>query len=80
MITKLVSFLFSPITRLAGWVMAAIAVIGFIYGKGRRDARNKIEGDSNADALRRTQNAIRAGDAVDTRPDRLRENDGHRRD
>jgi hypothetical protein len=76
----MLSFLFSPITRLLGGIMAVLAVIGAIYGKGRRDARQKIEGDSNADALRRTQDAIRAGDAVDTRPDRLRENDGHRRD
>ena len=60
--------------------MTGLAVLAFVYRKGRKDASQKIEGETNADALRRTQDAIRAGDAVDTRPDRLRENDGHRRD
>lgn len=72
------SFLMSPFVRIGGWVFAALIFVGAIYGRGRRDARKEIEGDANADALRRTQNAVRAGDRAAAGG--LRDNDGHRRD
>lgn len=76
----MIGFLFSPIGRFlaaAGGVLLAIATV---YGKGRRDARQKLEAEANADALHRTQSAIRAGDNAAVSPVSLRENDGHRRD
>jgi hypothetical protein len=73
----MLSFLFSPITRLLGGIMAVLAVIGAIYGKGRRDARQKIEGEANAEALRRTQNAIDSGNRAAS--GELRADDGHKR-
>ena len=51
-----------------------------IYGKGRRDARQNIEGKNNADILDRTQKAVAAGDIVSRDPSKLREDDGNRRD
>lgn len=71
-------FLFSPFARIAGWIFAASILVGAIYGRGRRDARKEIEGDANADALRRTQNSIRAGDRAASGG--LRDDDGYRRD
>jgi hypothetical protein len=74
---------FSPFSRLWQWLVGVGGVLAFIlgvYGAGRRGARASIEGKATKDALDRTQAAVRAGDAVDARPDRLRDNDGHRRD
>ena len=44
------------------------------------DAIAEIEAAAQADALRRTKNAVNAGDAVDTSPDKLRQSDGNARD
>jgi hypothetical protein len=70
----------SPIMRWAGAVLGVLGAIAVVYGRGRRDAKQKIEAENNADVLNRTQNAIAAGDAVSRDPERLRENDGYRRD
>jgi len=74
---KIVDFLLSPFVRVAGWIVAAITVIGVIYGKGRRDAREKIKGKANEEALRRTQNSIASGNRVAS--GELRADDGHKR-
>ena len=73
-------WLLDPLKKWLAAAGAVLALVAVIYGRGRRDARQKIEGQANADALRRTQDAARAGDAVDRSPGRLRDNDGHRRD
>jgi len=70
----------SPIMRWVGAVLGVLGAIAVVYGRGRRDAKQKIEAENNADVLNRTQNAIAAGDSVSRDPSRLRENDGHRRD
>jgi hypothetical protein len=75
-----ISFLFSPIGRAVSAVGGILLAIITIYGKGRRDARQNLESEANADVLKRTQSAIRAGDGVSTDPSKLRESDGHRRD
>ncbi len=69
----------SPIMRWAAAILGVLAAVAAIYGRGRKDAKQKIEAENNADVLNRTQNAIAAGDAVSSDPERLRENDGHRR-
>lgn len=53
-----------------------------IYGIHRikEQAVAEIEAQATADALRRTQDAVRAGDAIDVSPGRVRESDGHKRD
>jgi hypothetical protein len=40
----------------------------------------EIKAEATADVLRRTQDAIRAGDAVDVTPDGLLKSDGNKRD
>ncbi len=76
----MIGFLLSPVGRFLSAVGGVLVAVLAVYGKGRRDARQKLEAEANADALARTQSAIRAGDHVATDPARLRDNDGHRRD
>ena len=74
------SLIFTPLGRyLAIAMLGAALVIGGIY-KIRSDAIAEVEAAATADALRRTQDAIRAGDNVDVTPDGLFKSDGHRRD
>lgn len=74
------SLLFSPIGRyVAIGALVLVALVG-IYAKIRADAVAEIEAAATADAIRRMENAVRAGDAVGTSPDKLRQSDGHSRD
>lgn len=76
----MIALLFSPLGRYLaiGGVILAVLVGGYL--KIRSDAQAEIEAAAQADALRRTQDAIAAGDDVDVRPDRLREPDRNARD
>lgn len=76
----MIGLLFSPLGRyiLIGGVV--IMVLGGVYLKIRADAIAEVQAAATADALKRVQNAITAGDAAAVSPDRLLENDGHRRD
>jgi len=76
----LMNWFVSPIMRWAAAIFGLLGAVAVIYGRGKRAARKKIEAENNADILKRTQDAISAGDAVSRDPSRLRENDGHRRD
>ena len=76
----MIAFLFSPIGRYVAIAALALVLLGGIYAKIRADAIAEIEAAATADALKRTQDALRAGDAVNLSPDRLRDNDGHARD
>lgn len=73
-------FLFTPLGRYIVIAAATIVFVGGIYLKIRADAIASVEARAVSDALRRTQDAVRAGDAVDLSPDGLRNDDGHRRD
>jgi high-affinity K+ transport system ATPase subunit B len=57
-----------------------VVVLGGIYYKIRADAVAEIQAEAQADVLRRTQNAIHAGDSVTDDPAKLRERDKHQRD
>ena len=74
------SLLFTPVGRYTIVAFIAIAVLSGVYYKIRRDAVAEVEAAATADVLRRTGNAIRFGDAVNTSPDRVRDPDQHRRD
>jgi hypothetical protein len=76
----MIGLLFSPLGRyiLIGGVL--IVALGGVYVKIRSDAINEIKAEATADALKRTQDAIAAGDAAAVSPDRLLQDDGHRRD
>ena len=74
------SLLFTPLGRYVAIGLLVVGLTSCVYFKIRADAIAEIEAKATADALRRTQNAIRAGDAVDISPDRVLNSDGHRRD
>jgi len=74
------SLLFSPIGRYVAIGAVVLIVLGGVYAKIRADAVAEIEAAATADALKRTQDAVRAGDAVNLTPDKLRQSDGHSRD
>lgn len=74
------SLFFSPLGKYAAILMLVIGLTSCIIYKIRADAIAEIEAKATADVLRRTQDAVRAGDAVDTSPDRLLQSDGHKRD
>jgi len=76
----MIALLFSPLGRylLIGGILLAVLTGG--YFKIRSDAQAEIEAEAQADALRRMQDAVRAGDAIDINPDRLREPDRNARD
>lgn len=69
--------------RVASWLAGIgglLLAVFAIYGKGRKDAADTLKAKAANDAARRTQDAIRSGDAAGVSPDRLREDDGYRRD
>lgn len=74
------SLLFNPWARIALLIFLAVSSASYGIHKLKEQAIAEVEAKATADALRRTQNAIRAGDAVDVSGDRVRESDGHRRD
>jgi hypothetical protein len=74
------SLLFTPIGRYLLITVAVIFVLSGVYFKIREDAITGVEAAATADVLRRTQNAVRAGDAVNDSPDGLLKSDGHKRD
>jgi hypothetical protein len=73
------SLLFTPLGRYAVLAVLALALISLGVHKIKQDAVAELEAAALADALRRTQNAINAGGAVDVRPERLRDDDPNER-
>jgi high-affinity K+ transport system ATPase subunit B len=75
------SLLFTPIGRYAAIAMLVIGLTSCVIYKIRKDAVAEVEAKATADALRRTENAIRSGDSVDLstgglrQPDRFQRND-----
>jgi len=76
----MIGLLFSPLGRYILIGGLVIVALGGVYVKIRSDAINEIKAQATADALKRTQDAIAAGDAAAVSPDRLLQDDGHRRD
>ena len=74
------SILLTPIGRYAIIAVIVMLTLSGVYFKIRSDAIAEVEAKAVADALRRTQDAVRAGDAVDVTPDGLLKSDGHKRD
>ena len=74
------SLLLTPIGRYIAFALTAVVLVFSIYMKIRSDAVAGLEAAATADALRRTENAVTAGDAVDTSPGGLLKSDGHKRD
>ena len=74
------SLLFTPLGRYLVLGLAILLVVSSIYWKIRADAVAEIEAAATADVLKRTQDAVRAGDALNLSPDRVREPDRNERD
>ena len=74
------SLLLTPVGRYVIFALAAVVLVFSTYMKIRSDAIAGVEAAATADALRRTENAITAGDAVDTSPGGLLKSDGFKRD
>lgn len=76
----MIGLLFSPLGRYILIGGLVIVALGGVYVKIRSDAINEVKAQATSDALKRTQDAIAAGDNAAVSPDRLLQNDGHRRD
>ena len=74
------SLLLTPVGRYVVFALAAVVLVFSTYMKIRSDAIAGVEAAATADALRRTENAITAGDAVDTSPGGLLKSDGFKGD
>jgi len=76
----MIPFLFTPIGRYVAIAIIVVMALTGVYYKIRADAIAEVEAAAQADVLRRTQNAIHAGDSVADDPAKLRERDKHQRD
>ena len=74
------SYLISPFGRLLAAIFAVVMLLGAVYVKVKADAVQEASARATIDMLKRTQDAIAAGDSVDVSPERLLEDDGNRRD
>lgn len=74
------SLLLNPWVRIAVLIQLSIGALVYGIHKLKQQAIAEVEAKATADALRRTQDAIRAGDAVDVSPYGLLKSDGHKRD
>lgn len=76
----MIGLIFSPLGRyiILGGLLTLI--IAGAYAKIKSEAVVNVRAQATADALKRVQDAITAGDAAAVNSDRLLEDDGHRRD
>jgi hypothetical protein len=73
------SLLLTPVGRYVAGAFVALVILSGIYWKIRSDAVSGVEAAAQADALRRIENAVKASDALDLTPDRLRQHDANER-
>jgi len=73
-------FLLTPIAKYLAIAVVVIVLGGGLYWKIRSDGASDVIVKGAVDVLKRTQDAIHAGDSVDVSPDGLRKSDGYRRD
>lgn len=76
----MIAFLLTPIGRYVAIAVIVVMALTGVYYKIRADAVAEVEAAAQADVLRRTQNAIHAGDSIADDPAKLRERDKHQRD
>lgn len=76
----MIPLLFTPIGRYITIAVCVLMVLAGIYVKIRSDAVSDYKAEATQEVLERTQNAIRAGDNAVISPDRLLQDDGHKRD
>ena len=76
----MISLFFTPLGRYITIGVGILVILFGVYLKIRSDAVSGIEAAATADAIRRTQDALRAGDSINLAPDKLREPDRNARD
>ena len=75
----MIAFLFTPLGRYIAIAVIALVALTSVYYKIRSDAVAELNASATADALERTNAAIRAGDAITRDPSRLRDSDAFER-
>jgi hypothetical protein len=76
-----IAFLFTPTGKYVILGVIVALTLSGVYIKIRSDAIASMEAAATSDALRRTENALRAGDSVDVstgglrQPDKFQRND-----
>lgn len=76
----MIAFFLTPIGRYIAIAVIAIMALFGVYYKIGSDAVAELNASATADALERTNAAIRAGDAISRDPSRLRDHDTSQRD
>jgi hypothetical protein len=76
----LIALLFSPLGRYIAFGGFALLALVSAYLWIRADAVSDYKTQGVQDALERVQRSHRAGESIDVSPERLRDDDGHRRD
>ncbi len=76
----MIALLFSPLGRYIVLGGVALLTLMTAYFWIRADAVSDHEARATRDVLERVEGAVRSGESVDISPERLRDDDGHRRD
>ena len=76
----MIPFLFTPFGRYITIGIAVIALLSGVYLKIQADAIAEEEAKAQSEIIRRTNEAITAGDSVIVSPDRVRDRDKFERD
>jgi hypothetical protein len=73
------SLLLTPIGRYVAGAIVILLILSGVYLKIKSNAVAGMEAAAQADALRRTQNALKAASDLQFTPDRLRQHDSNER-
>jgi hypothetical protein len=76
----MIAFLLTPIGRYIAIGITLLIVISGAYLKVRSDIEAEMEAEAAQEIIRRTNEAVRAGDHIDVSPDGLRHHDRFERD
>ena len=76
----MIPFLFTPFGRYITIGIAVIALLSGVYLKIQANAIAEEEAKAQSEIIRRTNEAITAGDSVIVTPDRVRDHDKFQRD
>lgn len=76
----MIPFLFTPFGRYITIGVAVLALLFGVYLKIRSDAVADMEAEAQIEIIRRTNEAITAGDSINVSPDRVRDHDKFERD
>ena len=76
----MISLFFSPLGRYVTIGGSILVILLGIYLKIRADAVDGMKARAQSDIIERTKDALDAANTVNLNPERLRDNDGNRRD